>query len=92
MSRQGASLLPWHLPTQNTRSTIKLQPSLGALAVRPEISNHTPTDYDYYIGRPSVLSNPYTHKEGAKYAKMKVNSRDEAISLYGNYFNNKVDS
>ena len=39
-----------------------------------------------YIGRPSILSNPYTHLELHKTkAKYKVNSRDEAIDKYREY-------
>ena len=39
-----------------------------------------------YIGRPSILSNPYTHLDLHKTkAKYKVNSRDEAIDKYREY-------
>lgn len=54
------------------------------------MSDHIPTEYDYYIGRPSILSNPYTHKKYTKYAKILVNSRDESISSYEQYFNENI--
>ena len=39
-----------------------------------------------YIGRPSILSNPYTHLDLHKTkAKYKVNSRGEAIDKYREY-------
>ena len=39
-----------------------------------------------YIGRPSILSNPYTHLDLHKTkAKYRVNSRDEAIDQYREY-------
>lgn len=44
-------------------------------------------DNNYYIGRPSILSNPYTHiKDKHTLAKYVVNSRDEAIDMYEKYF------
>ena len=56
------------------------------------IDGHTPTDYDYYIGRPSVLSNPYTHKEKTKYAKFIVKNREMSISSYKTYFDLNLDT
>ena len=40
---------------------------------------------DVYCGRGSVLGNPYSHKEGTK-AKFVVESRDEAVDAYREYF------
>ena len=54
------------------------------------MNNHEPTEYDYYIGRPSPLSNPFTHKNNTKFAKFVVNTRDEAIELYNSYFDKNL--
>lgn len=51
---------------------------------------HIETEYDFYIGRPSVLSNPYSHNKNSKYAKYFVNTRKEAINEYELYFNDKI--
>ena len=40
---------------------------------------------DVYCGRGSVLGNPYTHKEGTK-AQFIMESRDEAVDAYREYF------
>lgn len=49
-------------------------------------SKHTPTVYDIYIGRGSVLGNPYSSKELNKTkASFQSVSRDEAINDYRIY-------
>lgn len=53
---------------------------------------HEPTEYDYYIGRPSMLGNPYTHLDTSKLSKFKVDTRDEAIALYEDYFYERVNN
>lgn len=48
---------------------------------------------NFYIGRPSILSNPYTH-DGKK-SKLAINSfktRDEAIDAYNDYFDYMVNN
>lgn len=54
--------------------------------------NHTPTDYDYYIGRPSPLGNPYTHLKTSRAAEFVVPTRNEAIESYEKYFYDKIES
>lgn len=54
--------------------------------------DHIPTEFDYYIGRPSPLSNPYTHLNNSKHAKMVVGTRAEAINAYSAYFKLNMDS
>lgn len=39
-----------------------------------------------YIGRPSILGNPFTHLKGKTLAKYTVLTRDESISKYKDYF------
>jgi len=51
---------------------------------------HTPTEYDFYIGRPSVLGNPYTHLKSSKASKYLVPTRDEAIASYEDYFYSRL--
>lgn len=42
---------------------------------------------NYFIGRPSILGNPYTHiKDKTTLASYVVRTRDEAIDLYDHYF------
>ena len=42
---------------------------------------------NYFIGRPSILGNPYTHiKDKTTLASYVVRTRDEAIELYDHYF------
>ena len=56
------------------------------------VYNKTNEDYstlpnNYYIGRGSVLGNPYTHKQLNKtMALFHVSSRDEAVDKYDSYF------
>lgn len=49
---------------------------------------HTPTPNDLYIGRGSLLGNPYTHREGKTLAKYIVKTREESIERYKDYFYN----
>lgn len=42
-----------------------------------------------YCGRPSILGNPFSHKDGTL-AKYKVNSVDEAISYYDQYLKDEI--
>ena len=51
---------------------------------------HIPTDYDYYIGRPSILGNPYSHKKDS-IADIIVKNREIAIDSYRTYFYNKIE-
>lgn len=55
------------------------------------IKNHIPTEYDFYIGRPSILGNPYSHKEHS-IADVIVDSTNESIDLYKKYFYGRIES
>ncbi len=44
------------------------------------------TSTDLYIGRGSLLGNPYTHLKGSTLAKFKVTTREESITNYEKYF------
>ena len=47
----------------------------------------------YYIGRPSVLGNPYTHIQDKKTrAEFIVNTREEAVNAYEQYFHYQYES
>ena len=49
--------------------------------------DHCSDENDFYIGRGSVLGNPYTHISDRKtLATFVVKSRDEAIESYSHYF------
>ena len=50
---------------------------------------HRPTAQDRYIGRPSVLGNPFSHLSGTL-AQHKVATRAEAVEAYTQWLVNKV--
>lgn len=52
------------------------------------IVNRRHTSEGYYIGRPSPLGNPYSHKDGTL-AEFKVATRGEAIARYEIYIRDK---
>jgi len=52
---------------------------------------HIETEYDYYIARPSILGNPYSHNKNS-IAKYYVESRNIAIDKYKNYFYEKINT
>ena len=45
----------------------------------------------FYIGRPSVLGNPYSHKKES-IADIIVGTRDKSIDLYEKYFYDKIEN
>jgi Domain of unknown function (DUF4326) len=49
---------------------------------------HKSISTNLYIGRGSLLGNPYTHLEGATLAEFKVSTREESITNYETYFYN----
>lgn len=53
--------------------------------------NHIPTEYDFYIGRPSILGNPYSDKKES-IADIIVSNRDEAVDSYKKYFYERIKS
>lgn len=54
-------------------------------------NNHAPTDNDFYIGRGSVLGNPYTSKDvNNSKAIYQAKSKDDAIELYETYLENRI--
>lgn len=54
---------------------------------------HAPTNADVYVGRGSVLGNPYTSKDLAtSKAIYEVNSKEEAIRSYREYLSVNITS
>ena len=53
---------------------------------------HTPTDRDIYIGRPSPLGNPFTHKLGKTLAVYLLDSRDKAVSAYRHWILQEIEN
>ncbi len=47
--------------------------------------HHMETKSDVYIGRPSVLGNPYSHMDSTDRFIVKVATRDEAMDNYKEY-------
>lgn len=54
------------------------------------VNKHHNVPYDVYIGRGSKWGNPFTHRDGTK-AEFKVESREEAIEGFRNWFVNQHD-
>ena len=52
---------------------------------------HTKTPNDIYIGRGSVLGNPFTHLSTHTKAEIKVDTREDAIEKYKEYLNELID-
>lgn len=49
-------------------------------------------DNVFDISRPNIFGNPYTHIKSKKtLAEVKVSSREEAIDLYGEYFDKMLE-
>lgn len=52
---------------------------------------HTPTENDVYIGRGSVLGNPFTSiKTGKTKAEFICNSREESVKNFREYIEEKI--
>jgi len=68
-----------------------IQPFIKTNIKVANIKNHIRTDYDFYIGRPSLLGNPYSDKKES-IAKIIVDSRDEAMDMYKEYFYKRIES
>lgn len=53
---------------------------------------HQPSSTDFYIGRGSVLGNPFTGSKELSNTKalFQADSREEAIALYRNWINQKI--
>lgn len=46
---------------------------------------HKADKHDVFIGRPSILGNPYTHLTGRTQAKYTVKTREDAIEAFERY-------
>lgn len=53
---------------------------------------HTPTKLDIYIGRPSVLGNPYSSKDSKIPSTIKVDTALQAVNLYSKWLKGKIDA
>lgn len=52
---------------------------------------HIPTKYDFYIGRGSLLGNPFTSKDLSKTkAEFQADSVEDSIEKYENFLNKKI--
>ena len=57
------------------------------------IKKHTACKLDYYIGRPSLLGNPFTHIQDKKtLAEFVVATRNEAVDRYKEYAETQYQS
>lgn len=54
-------------------------------------TKRTDTVTKIYVGRPTVLGNPFTHLARSTKADVQVASVTEAVMAYEDYFYNKVD-
>jgi len=53
------------------------------------LNKHENTEYDYFIARPSIFGNIYSHNPKSN-AEHIVGSRNEAVQLYEKYFYSKL--
>lgn len=54
--------------------------------------DYTSHPNNFYIGRPSVLSNPFTHDgKRSSLAKLSFKTREEAINAYEEYFHKMME-
>ena len=58
-----------------------------------KVEDHTSEPNNYYIGRPSILSNPFTY-DGKKsnLARLSFKTREECLSAYEVYFKQMYES
>lgn len=55
--------------------------------------NHIESFFDYYIGRGSVLGNPFTSKPLDKTkAQYQCNTKEESVEKYKEYLINKINN
>jgi hypothetical protein len=52
---------------------------------------HKPTPYDVYVGRPTCVGNPYSHKSGTL-AKFSTATREEAVEKYRAWLRNQYQT
>lgn len=52
---------------------------------------HEPTVNDVYVGRGSVVGNPFTHNTGKTKAEFIVDTREKAIAEYEKWLLNKIE-
>lgn len=51
---------------------------------------HIPTEHDYYIGRGSLLGNPFTHLPSAIRGTVMVANREEACNRFDEYLDEQL--
>ena len=57
-----------------------------------KVDDFTSTENNFYIGRPSILSNPFTHDgKRSSLAKLSFKTREEAINAYEEYFHKMME-
>lgn len=61
------------------------------MTTKPKVVHCKKEPYDVYIGRPSPFGNVYSHKEGTL-AKFKVDTREEAVEKYREWFLKQEDA
>lgn len=55
--------------------------------------DHSSEKNNFYIGRPSILSNPYTHDgKRSSLARLSFKTREEALNAYEMYFHEMMKS
>ena len=69
-------------------STKKLEENIQVVHFNKH--QETEFEFDYYIGRPGILGNPYTHLTTSTHSKYVVKTRDDAIDSYEDYFYDKL--
>jgi len=44
-----------------------------------------------YVGRPSLLGNPYTHLADSQHAEFRVSTREEAVEMYRGWLQERIE-
>lgn len=56
------------------------------------VKDNSSDNFKIYIGRGSILGNPFTHLKGNNKACFKVKTRDEAVSKYREWLESQMES
>lgn len=66
---------------------------MSVIVYNIKTEDHSSDPNCYYIGRPSILSNPFTHDgKRSSLAKLSFKTRDEAIDAYEKYFQVMIET
>lgn len=66
---------------------------MGIIVYNIKTEDHSSSPNNFYIARPSILGNPFTHDgKRSNLAKLSFKTRDEAIDAYEKYFHIMIET